>query len=761
MSTAENLCKDKEGEKTCKKEIKAAEEKGATRNTPSNVSDCQETSDDKIVNSSVNARSILKEQSSEQKEVRTEKECQQTKKKRTPCPWQIHPPPQPFKKARYAWQIKNYEHTLSRMKTSIEQQQQQQQQQQQSSSQCANTGYRNGTESVASDQCRSSVASHYPGMYNNIQTGYPMNLYSPLLRWSKLAASAPVDTPVNRVLQSIFFSGNEPPPDLHPLLMLSLAEGHNTSSLSENFNCDDMPSNLEQMSSNVLPSQLQSGLPCSGSPLGIHSPPTSDYDSSSDDTSLGEDLLPDTPMMQQYQQLHSYQMNGPQNYEDLIQQHTAAAIACRRLQQHQNIHESSEEPDANLMFQSAMMNCSLGLQNRHFFNLQLQNLCERMQADRSVMPFPSYQQHFPANSHEVSDYRDDGRGMSTLDSFRRNTPSETESENTQTTVPLVSNSSVATDDSQPDSVHSGKNAEEGLPFGEALHPASDGSLLRREADSELSDDSDTDLSLSDDSTSDIAAVAGVGYTCIKQEGDGPIGAGEEKVMPVKLDVVESKPIDNSNVGEKDQGKGCSLQISDGLEKKASSAKLLGKLEDNGKVSESTEDVENRQRSNSSFDGNLSSCSPLSYQSVDNNSIIDNNCPRECCAEDCEETKRSKLAILSREENSSPDRFIKCLSCVSGCDNKNLDNKVLATNDVTVLTCNCLIAKDSSSSPVSEESAKSPERSPEDCQECCLQQHKKAAEKAPLHHICDNNNDKYFFDQAFHVPIKQDLGYQKA
>ncbi|KAF2350010.1 Syntaxin N-terminal domain [Trinorchestia longiramus] len=371
------------------------------------------------------------------------------KKKRSPCPWQIQPPPRPFKKARYAWQIKNYEHTVSRMRKALAQQ-----------PTASSIGKGGSCSDISpeledSKHCASS-APHYPGLYNNLPAAYSSSFYNPLLRWSKTASAASgVDMPVNRMLHNIFFSGNEPTSGLHPLLMMSLAEG-NAAAFNENLACDDLPRDGAPLLLSDVPSGIGVGSP------GMQSPPTSDYDSSSDEASLGDDLMPEPqmmshlppsyPTMQQQQQQHL--MNSPQPHylssaqnahqQMLHQQQNSLSCAqfphmnalpprcdspidvpINRRMTHipddppsPHLHFEHHTPDhstpeANLAFHNAMMNCPLSMTNRQLFSLQLHNFCERMQASNNFFPFNQSYQQYRSNCARISEYVDQENSLPT------------------------------------------------------------------------------------------------------------------------------------------------------------------------------------------------------------------------------------------------------------------------------------------------------------------------------------------------------------
>lgn len=435
----------------------------ANQESPAQTKDFPNTTIDTDFNTSSAVDSLVHEkQSNAGKDVKSENKSTDsskknaaeifTKKKPSPCPWQIHPPPRPFKKARYAWQIKNYEHTLSRMNKAIAHQQLQQPQHQQQlvhhgssgTSHVSNTSYRGRIGRAASDGPEDADArgpchaAHYPSMYNNLQeaaaAGYPANFYNPLLRWSKLAASS-IDSPVNRMLHNIFFSGNEPTADIHPLLMLSLAEG-NANVFSENVDSEEMPDHSASPEvfspSAVLPAQSNVIQNSNHSSPGMQSPPTSEYDSSSDDTSIGDDLLPEPQMMSQSlpsspysqhqhalpypNQQHQCQFNcrGACTQQYGEQQHQLShsqmgrnsvygAAAARHMHQQTVGGRPTEENDVSnnlLHFQNAMMNSSIGITNQHLFNFQLQNFCDRMHASGTLLPFASYHQPHEQQHHQ-------------------------------------------------------------------------------------------------------------------------------------------------------------------------------------------------------------------------------------------------------------------------------------------------------------------------------------------------------------------------
>lgn len=378
------------------------------------------------------------------------------KKKRSPCPWQIQPPPRPFKKARYAWQIKNYEHTVSRMKKSLAQQAQS------SGSYSRSVPESGHSEDASEKHCSSSL--HYPGLYSNLPPAYSTNLYNPLFRWPKNATSC-VENPMNRMLQNIFFSGNEPPSGLHPLLMMSLAEG-NVAAFSEGIGgCDEIQG---ANPAPLLASQVGVNV---GSPI-MQSPPTSDYDSSSDDASIGDDIMSEPHLMNQlpssYQPLHhQHLMNSSQQQQADFFSHSQNAhqqllhqqkqhMPCAPQYTHANVmplrsdspldvhsnrkstpdHKSSSphvhfdprspehnSAESNLAFHNAMMNCPIGMTNRQLFSLQLHNFCERMQATNNFFPFSQSYQQYRNSCARITEYvEQQGADRVTVEGSDRETP---------------------------------------------------------------------------------------------------------------------------------------------------------------------------------------------------------------------------------------------------------------------------------------------------------------------------------------------------
>jgi len=452
----------------------------------------------------------------------------------------------------------------------------------------------------------------------------------------------------------------------------------------------------------------------------------------------------------QYQhQLQQYQQfNNQQHFNGLVQQHNASAAVnfCKRLQQQQQPAQQQpqqqppaqqqpiqnpEEQDNNILFQNAMMNCGLGgLQSRHLLNLQLQNLCERMQVDRNLLPFSGYPNFQNMNSPQISDYMDDSRAFSGLESFRRNTPSETESDHTQTTVPLVSNSSAATDDTR--SVSRSSNVLEGSLIKGKETPCNF---------DHIPEDSETELSLSEDSGSEV----------------GTIDASD-------LSDREDDVADNSSVKT---GVGCNR--TDSVDSKVSPVVRISIKEMNEndlKTGDITKTVSNGVCEASKTDPPTSPTTEVIQEptAVTDSSIDRNRSPFECCKEtNCISESTDNLPT----SNDCEKELEKSPKEVSSSDESSIT--------ATVLTCNCLIAKERAS-PSSISSTKSLDDStstigspPSDCKECSLHQeeivpnlHNSNSDKAKCStESCENNNDKYFFDQSFHLSLKQDLGYQKA
>ncbi|XP_018014280.1 uncharacterized protein LOC108671286 [Hyalella azteca] len=368
------------------------------------------------------------------------------KKKRCPCPWKAQPPPRPFKKARYAWQIKNYEHTVSRMKKAIAQQPQ--------TLPSGNPGSARGAANIDSipatnETKRSAESAYYPGLYGNLPAAYSTGFYNPLLRWSKTPEASCVEIPVNRMLQNMFFSGNEPSSGLHPLLMMSLAEG-NAAAFNESLRCEDLPRDCAPL--------LAADVEGATSP-GLQSPPTSDYDSSSDEASLGDDLVPDAQMMShfppsypslQQQQQQQHLISSPQQrhylssaenaHHQMLQHHQHNPVSCAQLphvnamparcdspldvplsQRRPYIADDPPSPqinyshhcpdqtnnDTNLAFHNAMMNCPISMTNRHLFSLQLHNFCERMQANNNLFQFNQSYQQYRNSCARITEFMDE------------------------------------------------------------------------------------------------------------------------------------------------------------------------------------------------------------------------------------------------------------------------------------------------------------------------------------------------------------------
>ncbi|KAK3859859.1 hypothetical protein Pcinc_034049 [Petrolisthes cinctipes] len=241
----------------------------------------------------------------------------------------VGPPPRPFKKARYAWEIKNYEHTVSNMTQSLGECSRGVQQD-------SSDGHSEGSQEDGTLDPRDGLdrtppfldprAAHHPDLIPPIMpapyptsytmmgaTAPPPGVMLPqgevvkegpgaggldpdagILRWhTRQLCRSIFDNTVNRMLENMGFSPvTEGREGVHPLLVLSLS--------------DDEEREAEEAQRALQHQALTAAMHHKGLFLppyhydALDSPTTTDYDSSSDDSDLpddpGPDDLPDIPL---------------------------------------------------------------------------------------------------------------------------------------------------------------------------------------------------------------------------------------------------------------------------------------------------------------------------------------------------------------------------------------------------------------------------------------------------------------------------------
>ncbi|XP_071525430.1 uncharacterized protein [Panulirus ornatus] len=242
----------------------------------------------------------------------------------------IGPPPRPFKKARYAWEIKNYEHTLSNMtqnlgecSTDIQDDSQDSQSSDVNSEGSQEDGVLDPREVLPAgsldraafmdprarprpDLMPPIMPAPYPTTYGmmaappppdaSLRPGdclkdgqqVPPDPDAGILRWhTRQLCRSIFDNTVNRMLENMGFSPvTEKCQGIHPLLVLSLS--------------DDEEREAEEAQQRALENEA---LTAAMHHKGLFMPPfhydtlesgtTTDYDSSDDDSDLGEDPGPD------------------------------------------------------------------------------------------------------------------------------------------------------------------------------------------------------------------------------------------------------------------------------------------------------------------------------------------------------------------------------------------------------------------------------------------------------------------------------------
>ncbi|XP_042235316.1 uncharacterized protein LOC121875025 [Homarus americanus] len=242
----------------------------------------------------------------------------------------IGPPPRPFKKARYAWEIKNYEHTLSNMtqnlgecSTDIQDDSQDSQSSDVNSEGSQEDGVLDPREGLPvgsldraafmdprarprPDLMPPIMPAPYPTTYGMMAAPPPPDASlrpgdclkdgqqvqpdpdAGILRWhTRQLCRSIFDNTVNRMLENMGFSPvTERSQGIHPLLVLSLS--------------DDEEREAEEAQQRALENEA---LTAAMHHKGLFMPPyhydplesgtTTDYDSSDDDSDLGEDPGPD------------------------------------------------------------------------------------------------------------------------------------------------------------------------------------------------------------------------------------------------------------------------------------------------------------------------------------------------------------------------------------------------------------------------------------------------------------------------------------
>ncbi|XP_045623841.1 uncharacterized protein [Procambarus clarkii] len=240
----------------------------------------------------------------------------------------IGPPPRPFKKARYAWEIKNYEHTLSNMtqnlgecSTDIQDDSQDSQSSDVNSEGSQEDGVLDPREGLPvgnldraafldprarprPDLMPPIMPAPYPTTYGmmaappppdaSLRPGdclkegqqVPPDPDAGILRWhTRQLCRSIFDNTVNRMLENMGFSPvTERSQGIHPLLVLSLS--------------DDEEREAEEAQQRALENEaLTAAMHNKGLFMSHYDPlesgTTTDYDSSDDDSDLGEDQGPD------------------------------------------------------------------------------------------------------------------------------------------------------------------------------------------------------------------------------------------------------------------------------------------------------------------------------------------------------------------------------------------------------------------------------------------------------------------------------------